>query len=247
MSPTPGNESAQPAQPVAGTSGWSVLIEGLRQLAELFFPKLAKVTKPLLVAFAVIVVLPLAWAFLAAQWLALLKDVDNTAVAGVRTWYLETINEGFSIEDVSSRSHARLDYLHLIRHDLVPRKASARLEMPISLQPWQRFELEFNWVEPSSLPGQRLCELPEQPLDLVHVLLNGVPLATLPKGASTVKVESPWWTRHDPSFPKGSTVQSLSVRLTAEAVEQLPACAMVRVEGGLRVYKTLLKPNPEGR
>lgn len=239
----------QPGATAPAVSGslWAVLWDGIRQLVTMQWPWMHKASKPVLLALAVVVPLPLLVAFLAAYWLALLKDVQNPAVAGLRSWYLETINKGFSIEEVSSRSHGRLDYLHLIGYDMVPRKFSARVDMPISLQAWQKFELEFQWVEPSKLPSEAQCELPEEAIDLVQVLLNGAALGTLQKGARILQIDAPWWQANQAFFVRDSRVQTLSLRLTEQAAAALPSCAQVHVAGSLRVYKTMLQPSPGAR
>lgn len=201
----------------------------------------AGLLRGMLLLAAVFVVLPLVLALLAAFWLVQSKKIDNEALAGLRSWYLKTIDEGFSIEEVSARSHARLDYLQLFSYELEPGRATARRELSIGLQRWQKAELDIRRVE--WMPRDRDCSLSEEPLVLLNVAIGGRPLGTLRKDdANRVLVlDAAWWKRESPNMDDaGSGVLSVELADAARAV----TCARVHVEGGLKVFKNLF---PEAR
>jgi hypothetical protein len=187
--------------------------------------------------FAALVVLPLVLALLAAFWLVQFKRLDHPVAHSLRHWYLETINEGFSIEEMSARSHARLDYLQLFDYDLQRGKPSARRELRISLQPRQKAQLDFRRVKLVS-DGPN-CSVPEEPIPLVQVTLGNRPLVTLHEDNNVpVHVTGAWWHQHAAAFAADASEHSLSIELT-DAVKGL-RCGSVRVEGSLRVFKNLL-------
>jgi hypothetical protein len=188
------------------------------------------------VAFAV-VVLPLVLALLAAFWLTQLARFDNPLATGLRSWYLETINDGFSIEEMSARSHARLDYLQLFDYELQRGKPSARRELRISLQARQKMTLDFRRVK--LVADGPACSLPEAPIPLLQVSLGERPLTTLREDASQrFEVTGGWWDQNAKEFARDAAEQALSFELSDE-VKALP-CGIVRVEGSLRVFKNLL-------
>src|SRR5215470_13046168 len=129
----------------------------------------------LLALVAIVVVVPMLVTFLAAFWLTVLAKSDLAIVKGLRTFYLETIYDGFAVEDVVSRSHQRLDYLQSLDFSL--QRKSPRKNFIINIQQGQEVILDFSAVTFTAI--QDGCTAPEPDVELVSVSLGDQPVMTL--------------------------------------------------------------------
>ena len=225
----------------------------LRELFRPFLPDWANrlvdggLLKLALGVVGLVFVLPLVMALLAASWLSVLKGIDRSYVAGPLSWYLDVINDGFSIEEVSRRSNKRLDYLQTFAFSfqLDGRNRTTHWEMPIIVYPRQRAEFRVKIANLHATSED--CSVPERTIDLVDVSLGGKLVATLRDESSepTLLKES-WWS----AFLRGRDVndstplQTLTFDLAPAAAEY--KCGEVRVEGSLGVFKDFVKTTAVG-
>lgn len=242
------------SEPVAhdeqkGASWWL----RLRELFRPFLPDWANklvdggLLKLALGVVGVVFVLPLVMALLAASWLSVLKGIDKSYVAGPLGWYLDVINDGFSIEEVSRRSNKRLDYLQTFAFSfqLDGRNRTTHWEMPIIVYPRQRAEFRVKVANLHSTDME--CSVPERTIDLVNVSLGGKLVATLrDESTEPTLLKESWWS----AFLRGRDVndatplQSLTFDLAPAAAEF--KCGEVRVEGSLGVFKDFVKTTAVG-
>jgi len=195
--------------------------------------------RALVILVVVTVVLPPAIVLLAAYWLKALGGIDNKAVTAFRSAYLEVIEDGFSIEEVATRSNVRLDYFQLFEYDLSPRQMPVK-ELRLSLEPRQKAAIQLRTVTFKALDAT--CSLPEAEADveLVTVSLGDRPIRTLRQDSdATIDIGRPWWRDNADQFGDDDLVQRLSFRLTQRAREIL-TCGSVHLEGSVQVFKDLL-------
>jgi hypothetical protein len=195
--------------------------------------------RALLVLILVIVVLPPLVALLAAYWLGLLANVERAE--GLRVAYLKVIHDGFSIEEVASRSNVRLDYQQLFEFDLRPKTNPSR-EIRWSLERTQKAAIDVRVV--AFKADDPSCTLPEEDLELVTVFIGDQPLRTLKQEFSaTIEIDKDWWQANAPKFSGNDLVQRLSFKLTAGA-RQL-TCGRAHIEGSVRVFKDIYTQSPK--
>lgn len=219
----------------------------------LFLPGNAKeifqkgLLKPLIFLVFLFGVLPLLMAFLAAFWLKELGRTDIAVIKNLRLAYLEVIQDGFSFEEVASRSNVRLDYFQWFEADLKPPGSTANVpsaktfkEFQISIQPRQKAAITIKTVTyKADTPN---CSLPEEEIDLVSVFLGEQLIETLPQltgSDRTLNINKKWWEQNMPKFNSDDVVRRLSFKLTDNA-KKLPQCGRVHVEGSVSVFKDLL-------
>jgi len=195
--------------------------------------------KPLIFLVFVVAILPLLMAFLAGFWLKGLGNIDVAVIKNLRLAYLEVLQDGFSFEEVASRSNARLDYFQWFEADLQP-GAKTFKEFRISIQPRQKAAITYKTVTyKADTPN---CSLPEEEIDLISVFLGEQLIETLPQQTNsnhTFEIGKSWWARNMPKFDSDEVVQRLSFKLTNEA-KKLPQCGRVHVEGSVSVFKDLV-------
>lgn len=229
-------DSSTHPSPTAQESVW----ERLKALIFLFLPSKyqAIIEKGLLklvaMLFLVFVIVPPLVTFLAAFWLKSLANIDLPVIKELRTAYLEVINEGFSIEEVASRSNARLDYLQLFDIDFQPKRSSKDLR--ITLYPGQKAALDFRLV--AFKADQPDCSLPEDDIELVSVMLGDQIVWTVGQDANIdFQIGKDWWKKNLNKFDPNSPIQRLTFKLT-ESARKL-TCGRVHIEGSVRVFKDM--------
>lgn len=230
--PTPGAEA----------SVW----QRLKDLMFLFLPgKLQAIRekgllKLFAMSFVVLFVVPPLVAFLAALWLKELAKVDVPVVKELRAAYLDVINEGFTIEEVASRSNARLDYLQLFDFDFQPKRTSKDLR--ITIYPGQKAVLDFRLV--AFKADQPDCSLPEEDIQLVSVMLGDQVFWTVGQDANIdFHIGKDWWKKNLSKFDPNIPIQKLTFKLT-ESARKL-TCGRVHIEGSVRVFKDMFRPTTQ--
>jgi hypothetical protein len=204
-----------------------------RQLREVFERGLLK---GLLLLVLLIVVAPPLLAFLAAFWLKELGTFHNPLATSLRSQVLEMIQDGFSVEEVASRSNTRLDYFQLFSPDLFPKIPSSDLR--ISIQQRQKAVVDITDIV--FVTTGPTCSLPESNMDLVVVSLGGQPLGPPQKEHSRARlvVGKNWWDNYLRTSDTDDDFQQLSFRVT-EPVRAL-SCGQIHVQGSVSVFKDLL-------
>lgn len=155
------------------------------------------------------------------------------------------IQEGFSVEEVASRSHTRLDYFQLVSEDLYPRMPSKDLR--ISIQERQKAVIDItDIVFVATGPG---CSLPEGNMDVVIVTLGGHPVGQPQKehAKAQLMVGERWWANYLQTSAADTSegVEQLSFRLT-DGVRRL-SCGQIHIQGSVSVFKDLLPAMTTGR
>lgn len=193
--------------------------------------------KTLLIVFGVLVVLPLALLLLAGIWLTLLGSVEVAGIAAIRKAFLDVVQTGLSMEEVASRSHGRLDYLHLFDIELKPKNVNSK-EVRLTLERGQKAAIDLRLVEFQA--DRQDCSVSEDDVDLVDVLLGDRMVTTMRKAnePDPIWIDEEWWRREGAKFEKGRSVQRLTFRLTKDVKKA--ACGRVHVEGSVRVFKDLV-------
>lgn len=183
----------------------------------------------------VLVVLPPVVALLAAFWLKQWGRIESPLVQQARKDFLSVIQEGFSMEEVATRSHSRLDYLQLFDYDLHSR--SFRKQIEIDLVPLQRARIDIESVNMYATESD--CSLPEGDIDLVTIELDGDLIGTVRNGSGeSIPVGPNYWKRFMArSDRQDDPSRTLEFKLTDEAREI--TCAHVRIVGHLKVSKDL--------
>jgi hypothetical protein len=247
--PAPSENGGQPEQqgkpPLGRSSNLSTFFKPLLDVVLLFLPGYAReifhkgLLRPLAFLVFMIAVLPLLMAFLAGFWLKQLGHLDIAVIKNLRLAYLEIIQDGFSFEEVASRSNARLDYFQWFEADLPPNGKTFK-EFPIIIQPRQKASISVKTVTyKAETPN---CSLPEEEIDLVSVFLGEQLIKTvkeLTNSNFTIEIGKNWWARNMPNFDSDEVPQRLSFKLTDEA-KKLPQCGRVHVEGSVSLFKDLL-------
>ncbi|MEI6707615.1 MAG: hypothetical protein WCK96_10830 [Methylococcales bacterium] len=190
----------------------------------------------------VVVVIPPIIVFLTAFGLKQLASIDNSFISAIRTAYLDIIYEGFSIEEVASRSNKRLDYIQLFEYRLdIEKPAQRSKEVGIDIYPGQKIEIEFRNIRID--PPQLNCILPDENIPLVSIFLededdNFKRIKTFKRNDPTFfKVEKDWWDKHKDSFDQGNKIRRLYFKVTDEAKKY--GCGIVYIEGNIRVFKDI--------
>jgi hypothetical protein len=182
-----------------------------------------------------LVVAPPLIVLLTAFWMSLLGKIDNPAVGALRNAYLEVLHQGFTIEEVASRSNARLDYLQTFAYDLKPKVSPSRV-LQISIQHGQKVAIDFRVV--AFKADKPTCSLPEDDIDLVSVALGSGRVGSLKRDTRrTLTIGAPWWKRHGEDVDPEDQSPDLSFSLTEQAREL--TCGQLHIEGSVRVYKDL--------
>jgi len=240
-----GQQAAQRAQ-MKGEPGQppslSALFKWLLDLVLLLLPASVReifqkgLLKPLIFFLVLLAVVPLLMAFLAGFWLKLLGKIDSDLVKSFRTTYLEVIQDGFSFEEVASRSNRRLDYFQWFETDLQPNKKTFK-EFRISIQRNQKATVTLKTVKLRPVEGTA-CSLPEEDIKLISVYFEGKQfMRDVGELSGSDKPHSIEWEKS--SAADSEDVRELSFKLTDEA-KKLPSCSLVHIEGSVSVFKDLL-------
>lgn len=210
-------------------------------LLEFLPPPLRKIAEKGLVGtlsslILIFVIIPPAIVLLAATSIGWLGESDKPLIKMFHNWYVRSIQDGFSIEEVTERSHANLDYFQSFEFDLS--KDDPIHTKKISIKKNQHASIFLSHVSASSFDEK--CSLIEKNVTLVDITLAKQPLDSYAKEDNVTKlIDADWWNGDGAKFKAESVPPDLAplvFKLANDAKAKLPNCT-VHVEGSIRVYK----------
>jgi len=241
--PETGSQNTNPPTPAVAHLG---LLKQVREVVIGFLPRQLKdvldkgLFKAFLLLIFVAVLLPPLLAFLAAFWLKQLGTLDNGFAKALRAGVLQMIQEGFSVEEVASRSNARLDYFQPIDVTLAPKLAPSK-DLRISIQQRQKAAIDFSSVR--FIATDPSCTLPESDGDLFSVSLGGKTVAALKENeTSSISIGPNWWADYLKDHDSDDPLQHVSFRVTEQV--RAMTCGQIHIDGSIRVFKDILQASP---